>query len=103
VPVASKIVLRDLGRSIFLGQVAIASGRPIVDILASQDPAVKLAAFLVLVTLVATVLVVRQRVRIRFGDLLGVCAGATQTQPFWPARAVCSGASARMSASSSRP
>lgn len=77
-PVAANMVLRNFGLSIFLGQVAIASGRPFVDTVVSQGPAVLVAAMLVMVTLVATVLVVGHYVlRIRFDDLLGVCAGAT--------------------------
>jgi putative transport protein len=77
-PVAANMVLRNFGLSIFLGQVAIASGRPFVDTVASQGPAVLVAAVAVLVTLVATVLLVGHFVlRIRFDDLLGVCAGAT--------------------------
>jgi putative transport protein len=71
----------QLGSSIFLGQVAIASGRPFVDTLASQGgPVGKLAAASYW-TLFATVLVVGQRVRIRFDDLLGVCVGPAPTQP----------------------
>jgi putative transport protein len=77
-PVAANMVLRNFGLSIFLGQVAIASGRPFVETVASQGPAVLIAALVVLVTLVATVLLVGHYIlRIRFDDLLGVCAGAT--------------------------
>lgn len=77
-PVAANMVLRNFGLSIFLGQVAIASGRPFVDTVVSQGPAVLVAALLVLVTLVAVVMLVGHYVLgIRFDDLLGVCAGAT--------------------------
>jgi putative transport protein len=77
-PVAANMVLRNFGLSIFLGQVAIASGRPFVETVASQGPAVLVAASLVLITLVAVVMLVGHYVlRIRFDDLLGVCAGAT--------------------------
>ncbi len=70
--VAATMVLRHFGLSIFLGQVAIASGRPFFDTVASQGPAVLLAG----VTLVAVVLLVGHDVlRIRSDDLLG--AGAT--------------------------
>jgi putative transport protein len=49
-----------------------------VDTVVSQGPAVLVAALLVLVTLVAVVMLVGHYVlRIRFDDLLGVCAGAT--------------------------
>uniref|UniRef100_UPI001F351B90 aspartate-alanine antiporter-like transporter n=1 Tax=Falsiroseomonas oryziterrae TaxID=2911368 RepID=UPI001F351B90 len=77
-PVAANLVLRNFGLSIFLGQVAIASGRPFVETVASQGPAILVAAMIVVLTLVATVLAIGHYVlRIRFDDLLGVCAGAT--------------------------
>lgn len=77
-PVAANMVLRNFGLSIFLGQVAIASGRPFVETVASQGLPVLAAATLVVLTIVAVVLLVGHYVlRIRFDDLLGVCAGAT--------------------------
>lgn len=77
-PVAANLVLRNFGLSIFLGQVAIASGRPFIDTVVAQGPAVLLAALLVLATLAGTVLLLGHFVlRIRFDDLLGICAGAT--------------------------
>ena len=56
IPLSANLVLRNFGLSIFLGQVAIASGRPFVETVASQGASVLLAALAVLVTLVATVL-----------------------------------------------
>lgn len=77
-PVAANMVLRNFGLSIFLGQVAIASGRPFVDTVAAQGPAVLAGAALVLATIVLTVLAIGHLVlRIRIDDLFGVCAGAT--------------------------
>lgn len=77
-PVAANIVLRNFGLSIFLGQVAIASGRPFVETVAAQGPAVLAGAALVLATIVLTVLLIGHLIlRIRVDDLFGVCAGAT--------------------------
>ncbi|MBR0653045.1 YidE/YbjL duplication [Roseomonas terrae] len=77
-PVAANMVLRNFGLSIFLGQVAIASGRPFVDTVAAQGLAVLLGAALVLATIVLTVLLVGHLLlRIRMDDLFGVCSGAT--------------------------
>nr|WP_246522902.1 TrkA C-terminal domain-containing protein [Neoroseomonas eburnea] len=77
-PVAANMVLRNFGLSIFLGQVAIASGRPFVETVAAQGPAVLAGAALVLATIVLTVLLIGHFIlRIRVDDLFGVCAGAT--------------------------
>ncbi|MBR0672884.1 YidE/YbjL duplication [Roseomonas soli] len=77
-PVAANMVLRNFGLSIFLGQVAIASGRPFVETVAAQGPAVLAGAALVLATIVLTVLLIGHVIlRIRIDDLFGVCAGAT--------------------------
>ncbi|MDB5962783.1 MAG: YidE/YbjL duplication [Massilia sp.] len=77
-PVAANIVLRNLGLSIFIGQVALGAGAPFVSTLATQGPAMLLAALMVLLVMVLTVLVLGHLVlRIPFDDLLGVCSGVT--------------------------
>jgi putative transport protein len=76
-PVVANMVLRNLGMSIFIGQVALGAGAPFVQAVMVQGIQILLGGVVVLLALVLTVLVIGYLLRIPFDDLLGVCAGST--------------------------
>ncbi len=77
-PAAANMVLRNLGLSIFIANVAIGVGAPFVDTVVQEGPALLFASALVVTVMAGGVLLLGHFVlRIPMDALLGVCAGAT--------------------------
>lgn len=77
-PIATNLVLRNVGLAVFLARVGLDSGAPFVTQVSREGFGFVLAGIFVLLAVVLIVLVVGYWVlRIKFDELLGIASGAT--------------------------
>lgn len=77
-PIATNLVLRNVGLALFLARVGLDSGTPFVTQVSKEGFGFVLAGIFVLLVVVLVVLIVGYYVlRIKFDELLGIASGAT--------------------------